>query len=492
MESKDNDAPPSVMARCGTKAALRTALSHQRRQSNLENHSPLGVWSGPPTCYYSCAMKQQAKNLWLRLLSSLWFVPGAMVLGAVLFAFVLVHGAGDIDRKALENFPRIFGAGADGSRAMLSAIAGSMITVAGVTFSITIVAVSQASSQYTPRILRNFMHDTANQISLGAFVGIFAYCLVVLRTIRSGNDLQFVPSIAVLMGVILALAGIGVLIFFIHHIATTLQASSVIQRVANDTLDSARGLLPRQWTRDDGDQTDSDAVCDGDWRPLPAASTGYLDAVDREELLELARECDVVLRMEYGVGEFVVRGQPIASACGRELGSEALVKLDDVYIISPYRTVQQDIAFGIRQLVDIALKALSPSINDPTTAVTSLDYIGAVLVDLVARDFGSRTLRDAGDRVRVLVRARDFGDLVELAFDEIRQNAEDNPRILLHMLRIIVRVGSNTRSPARLYALRMQSNQIGSCAMRGISSDHDRGRITAAVDQTLRAIAAPE
>ena len=171
-------------------------------------------------------------GVWARLRDSLWFVPSLIVLAAVLLAIGMVELSALAPSEALARWPRLFGAGADGSRSMLSAIAGSMITVAGVTFSITMVAVTQASAQYTPRILRNFMRDRANQAVLGIFVGIFAYCLVVLRTIRGGDGPDFVPSLAVLVGILLALLGIAVLIFFIHHIATALQASEIIARIA--------------------------------------------------------------------------------------------------------------------------------------------------------------------------------------------------------------------------------------------------------------------
>lgn len=154
-------------------------------------------------------MPARLRALWEQLLDSLWFVPGAIVLAAIVLAVGMVELSTRVDNGALSKFPRIFGASADSSRAMLSAIASSVITVAGVTFSITMVAVTQASSQYTPRILRNFMRDRSNQVVLGVFVGIFAYCLVVLRTIRSSEEVRFVPALAVIGGIVLALVGMG-------------------------------------------------------------------------------------------------------------------------------------------------------------------------------------------------------------------------------------------------------------------------------------------
>jgi uncharacterized membrane protein len=226
--------------------------------------------------------------LWARLLDSLWFVPGAIVLGGVGLAVAMVELSAHVDAEALAAWPRVFGASAESSRSMLSAIASSMITVAGVTFSITMVAVTQASSQYTPRILRNFMRDRANQVVLGAFVGIFAYCLVVLRTIRGGDDEgRFVPSLAVLLGVLLAVVGIGVLIFFVHHIASTLQASGIIDRVTRETIEVVDRLFPAAV----GDDAPGPPRAAGDGpdprraRAVPARATGYVQRVDSDGLL---------------------------------------------------------------------------------------------------------------------------------------------------------------------------------------------------------------
>ena len=184
-------------------------------------------------------------HLWEDLRTSLWFVPTLLISGAVALAVGLVEVNSSMDGERLaERWPRLFGAGAEGARAMLSAIASSMITVAGVTFSITVVALALASSQYTSRILRNFMRDRANQTVLGVFVGVFAYCLVVLRTIRGGDEGMFVPALAVLVAVLLAFVAIGFLIFFIHHIAASIQATSIIEAAAGETLQAVDRLFP--------------------------------------------------------------------------------------------------------------------------------------------------------------------------------------------------------------------------------------------------------
>jgi uncharacterized membrane protein len=195
----------------------------------------------------------------------------------------------------LERWPLLFGAGAAGSRGLLATIASSMITVAGVVFSITIVALSLASSQYTSRVLRNFMRDRINQTVLGVFVGIFAYCLVVLRTIRAGDEGAFIPALAMLFGLLLGLVGIGVLVFFIHHIATSIQASQILAAVAEETIRAVDNLFP-EGVGQDADDTQPDwSSPTGAWQTVPASQTGYIQEIDTTELLAFAGEHRTVI-----------------------------------------------------------------------------------------------------------------------------------------------------------------------------------------------------
>ena len=383
---------------------------------------------------------------WGRVRESLWFLPSLIVLGSIVLAVGMVELSTVVDQDVLRRWPRVFGAGADGSRSMLSAIAGSMITVAGVTFSITMVAVTQASTQYTPRILRNFMRDRANQTVLGIFVGIFAYCLVVLRTIRAGGEeAPFVPSLAVLVGVLLAIVGIAVLIFFVHHIATTLQASEIVSRITRDTDEAVDRLYPEKLGPDAGDTEPPRllaSIPSGQWRPVPARGTGYIQRADVQRLVRVAAERSLLVRLERTAGEFVVEGQPTATFAhhpaspagarpdrGDGNADDVVLELADRFTLSTYRTVDQDAGFGIRQLVDIALKALSPGINDTTTAITCLDYLGAILMRLAQRRMEVAHRGEDGV-LRVIAERPTFEDLLGLAMDEIRRNAGGNVTVL--------------------------------------------------------------
>jgi len=190
------------------------------------------------------AILTRARRVWSAAHESLWFVPSLMNAGAVALAVGMVVLSGFADAEALRRYPRLFGASAESSRHMLATIATSTMTVAGVLFSITVVAVSQASSQYTPRILRNFMRDRASQLALGTMTGIFVYCLVVLRTIRGADEIRFVPSIAVVVAFVIAIIEVGMLVYFVHHMATSLQASGLLARVTADTTATIDRMFP--------------------------------------------------------------------------------------------------------------------------------------------------------------------------------------------------------------------------------------------------------
>jgi uncharacterized membrane protein len=368
-----------------------------------------------------------------------------------------------------------------------------MITVAGVVFSITIVALSLTSSQYTSRVLRNFMRDRNNQVVLGVFLGIFAYCLVVLRVIRGGDEGAFVPSLAVLGGLVLAFVGIGYLIFFIHYVSMSIQSSSILAKAAQETMAAVDRLFPLGMG-DDAEEGRGDdlavALAGRTWRAVPAQTTGYIQSLDEDALLGYARERGTIVRMEHCIGEFVIAGTPLISVADPG-GSDhdPTAALNAVYVISPHRSVEQDASFGIGQLVDIALKALSSGINDTTTAVMCLDYLAAVFVRLASRPMVSGRRREQGE-LRVIARGPSFESLLAEAFDPIRQSAAGNSVVLTRMLQALAMMAGHAASPQRHQALRQQAELIAAVAERTIPLPYDRGGIDTARGRLLQALAA--
>ena len=273
---------------------------------------------------------------WQATKGSFWFAPTLVVLGAVALACAMIMLDRNVSLPDAAGWSPLFGAGAAGSRGLLTAVATSMITVAGVVFSITIVALSLTSSQYTSRILVNFMADRINQVVLGVFVGTFAYCLVVLRTIRAGDEGAFVPSLSVLVGLLLAFVAIGFLIHFIYHVAVSIQASSVIAVAAQQTIKSIDELFPEAVGTGEERERHSEPPLDVSverWRSVGAAATGYIEGVSADALLSWAVKHDTVVRMERAIGEFVVEGTLLASVAEADLTDVALAELKGIYAI---------------------------------------------------------------------------------------------------------------------------------------------------------------
>jgi len=436
-------------------------------------------------------MLAKLAHWWQDKRSSFWFVPALIVLDAVVLAVVLITVDATAELQVVERWPLLFGAGAAGARGLLTAVAGSMITVAGVVFSITLVALSLTSSQYTSRVIRNFMRDRSTQSVLGVFVGIFAYCLVVLRTIRGGDEAAFVPALAVLGGLILAFVGIAYLMYFIHHISMSIQASSIVAATARETIAAVDRLFPEE-LGEDGEEAVQGRLAasleDGPWSSVPANKTGYIETLDAGALQALARKHDATLRMERGIGEFVVEGAPLASMAGPGgPDDETTVALNAVYVVGRHRTVEQDAAFGIRQIVDIALKALSPGINDATTAVMCVDYLAAILVRLAGRRIATVPGPD-GEELRVIARGPSFESLLDESFDQIRQNAAGNVAVLSRLLGTLQTVASLTTSPSRRHALCEHMQWIADLAERTIVAPHDRAQFASRAARVRKAL----
>jgi uncharacterized membrane protein len=438
-----------------------------------------------------------------RIRHSLWFIPTLCVLAAAIFALAMValsdavEGTGDL--------PLVFSAGPDGARAMLQAIASSVITVAGVTFSITIVALQLTSTQFSPRVLRNFLRDRPNQLVLGSFMGTFTYCLLVLRSIRSENELDgtaFVPNLAITGALVLAFVSLGMLIYFIHHISVRIQVTSIVASVAKDTLRTIGTIT--EWHERKPERGwealpphESAAVVPPSGAvPASTASTGHavvraresgsLQLVDLDGLVRHAERAGGTYRVLVAPGGWVQRGAPIATF-GPEpadgVGDRGSMDHEDIVAealgIGDERSLQHDVAFGIQQLVDIGVKALSPSVNDPTTAMTCIDRLVEVLVAAGDAPDAPRRFADSSGAVRVEVPFPAFEELAALAFDQLRHYGGATPAVVVHLARGLT-VLRDALPPGRFGAVREQARLLADAAER-IELEADRTRALGAV-----------
>jgi uncharacterized membrane protein len=437
------------------------------------------------------------RTLWRDINASLWFVPTLMVAGAMALAYGLVKLDMRIDHGWVKDYPLLFGAGASGARGVLTTIAGSMMTVASLGFSLTLSTLGQVSSQYTSRVLRNFMSSRVNQLVLGSFVSIFVYCLLVLRTIRDGDEGGFIPPLAVTGGLVLAVLSIGVLIFFIHHIASIMQAGFIIGGVAEETEAAIQRLFPQELGTAASEPAQQALFAKADeltWVPVPATATGYIQTIDEDGLLALARRLGGVVRMAHGVGSFVARGSALASVARYNttepllLPADLQTELNDQFSLGRQRTTEQDAGFGVRQLVDIGLKALSPGINDTSTAVMCIDYLGALVASLAARRFADPLRTDEGGPVRVITVQPSFEALVNTAFDQILTAGEGDPAVYLRLLTALDTAASRTQVPARRAVLHTHATRVAEAA-RALPAPYDRDQVLARAREVLPALA---
>ncbi|MEW5928601.1 MAG: DUF2254 domain-containing protein [Gemmatimonadota bacterium] len=435
-------------------------------------------------------MKARLTNGWEALRSSYWFVPALMALGAAALAFGMVALDGRVGSEAVESLGWIYTGGPEGARGVLSTIAGSMITVAGVTFSVLVVALSLAASQFGPRVLGSFMRDTGNQVVLGAFAGIFLYCLLVLRTVRGGEEAgRFVPHLAVTLGVAMAVVGVGVLIYFVHHAAVSIQAASVIAALAEDLDAGVDRLFPREAE----DAAPAGAVS-GPAAGVASRRDGYVQAIDFGRLVELARGCSATLRLEPRIGAFVARGDALAwvrpPAAAAELGDA----VRGAFVLGSRRTPAQDVEFSVQQLVDVAVRALSPGINDPFTAAACVDRLGAALARVAERPDAPGTHRDGAGAVRVLAEPAGFERLAEAAFSPVRQYAGGSEVVLLRLLDALARIARHARGEDRREAVRAHAARVLAAAGRHLEHAADRAAAAErhrAVEEALREGAGP-
>lgn len=433
---------------------------------------------------------------WDRIRTSFWFLPALMSFGAALLAFGMLALDGAVESEWVLKQKWIYTGGPDGASLVLSTIAGSMVTISGVVFSMTLVALSLASSQLGPRLLREFMRDTSNQVVLGTFISTFIYCLLVLRSIRRAEELEFVPHLSVTLGVASAVASLAVLIYFVHHVSTSIQADEVVGRVANELNAGIERLFPtrlgdaRASAAAPARSTELPANFDGDAVPVPSDGDGYVQAIDAEVLMQLARETDVVFRVERRPGSFVVAGSPLVSVMpDRRSSGEFAERVNAAFVLGTQRTSTQDVGFCVDQIAEIAIRALSPGVNDPFTAMTCIDRLGAALCRMAQRERPSPCRYDDDGRLRAVVAPLTFAEMLDAAFHQIRLYARSSAAVSARMLDTIAAIAPFTHRQADRDALRRHADWIDSATRDGIADEVDRRIVAASHDSALAAIA---
>lgn len=373
--------------------------------------------------------------------------------GALSFALIKIDSR--LGAETVRDLEWLYTFGPEGARAILSAVASSMITVAGLTFSITMLTLQLASSQFGPRLLRNFMRDRGNQIVLGTFTATFIYCLLVLRTVRGVEGSSFVPHLAVAFGVLLALASIAVLIYFVHHIATAIRIETLLARLADETHAAVDSVYPERLGHDPSPKAAAPEkslpiAFDSEARPIRAAVSGYIQQVDVGALMRLATEHDLLVRIDARPGRFVTERDAIYTAYpSNRISEEHADQLRGTFAVGRERTPEQDLEFSIRRIVEIAQRALSPGINDPTTALYCIDRLGETMGRLAAREMPSAWRFDDANRLRVIADVISLEELACPAFAAIARYGIEDADVVAHLLRTLDALISQAQPAAR-------------------------------------------
>lgn len=397
--------------------------------------------------------------------AQLWPLPVAAVLLAVVAGVLLPMADVYWDSRLPPGVSGLlFGGDAGAARTLLDAIASSLITVTSLTFSLTVVTLQLASSQFSPRLLRTFTSDVFVQATLAVFLATFTYALTVLRGVRSGDagSAAFVPRISVTVAFVLGIASVLGLVLFLAHLARQIRVETMLRDVHQEASATVRvATAPRP----DGDPPTPVPTPPPDAIPLTAPSSGFLVGIDEAELLSAAVAVDAVLLVESHPGSSLVEGVPVGMvwSSAKRLDDDAVGRLRDALAhglrIGYERTASQDVGYGLRQLTDVANKALSPGINDPTTAVHALGHVSALLCQLADRDLGAVFLRDDDDEVRVVLQRPSLGDLIDMAVTQPRRYGSSDPEVMLRLFTLLEELAHHVhdREPIRLQLGRLRA-----------------------------------
>jgi uncharacterized membrane protein len=350
-----------------------------------------------------------------------------------------------------------------------------------------------ASTQFGPRMLRNFIRDRGTQITLGTFVATFVYATLVLVSIPGplADHRQFVPHLSITISVALVGVSMGVLIYFIHHIATTIQLPQVIASIASDlsrAIDAERGEAGRLEAGPSVTELLTRMNTGGGTVPAPAS--GYLQFIRHRTLVQLATEKGAVVRLLYRPGHFLVEGHPMAVVWPAGAADAVTKELRRAHVTGPNRTLTQDLAFAFDQLVEIAIRALSPAVNDTFTALTCIDWLGESLCKVTTRWQPTRVHRDSHGFVRVITAHVSYSGLVERAFEKIRQASRGMPAVMIRQLDALTKIIELTSTGEQREIMLRQAAMIQQSCVESVPEPSDRADVQREYDRVLSAAAA--
>ena len=388
-------------------------------------------------------IKQRLEKVKDRVNTSFWFVP----MFCILIAFVILAITQQLDKSQFLRdwlfVSYIYSIDPIGARTVLSTIASAVITVTSIAFSMIVVSLTLASSQFGPRLLRTFMQDKNTQLALGVFVATFIYCLALIRFVSIDSESPFVPGIGLSVALLLTLISIFMLVFLIHHVATSIQADTVVHNCWCSLNQDVQRILPNTLGEEEHEDTELSWLAAPVEKKLCSETDGFIQLIDYDGLIESLTELNAGLTISVKPGDYVITGQCIAMLHLPEDysdGRDAAINISKYMVYGASRTPIQDPEFSVNQLVEVALRALSPSVNDPFTAIACVNRIGSALNLFAQRSFPSRVLKDKNSTIRIQRKTADFAGVVGCACNQIRQASLSHPSVMIEFIEMLCRV----------------------------------------------------
>lgn len=417
--------------------------------------------------------------IWTELKATFWFIPVIIIMISIVLSIGLVYldGLVDVSRVGLGRF--FFVSSSDSARSILSTISGAMMGVAGTVFSITLVALTLASSQFGPRLIKNFMYDRLNQVVLGAYISTYLYCLLVLNAVQDANDYTFIPSISILVAILATIANIILLIIFIHQISVSLQADKVISNISGYISEQIETQFPEKVEEtdlEDDDNIDVFAATAVYHKriALKSRKSGYLQYIERDALLEVLSKNNSLLKLHHRPGGHLVKGEELGLLyTNAELEKENIDRIFKQFEIGNIKTAQQDLEFSIHQMVEIAVRALSTGINDPFTAITCIDNLTAALSYLAQAKFPSKYLFDENENLRIVANTYEFEGILDAAFNQIRQFSGESPAVIIRLMEGLTTISKFTKNDAHKKAVIRHAQMVLNIGEQTIKEDND-------------------
>jgi uncharacterized membrane protein len=431
--------------------------------------------------------KVTARFAWDRLKVSFWFAPLIMSLAAILLAWAMYWVDVHIPNELLQNNRLILSGSVSELRTTLITIATTTLATAGVVFTLLTLPLSTVAAQYGSRLLRVFLGDRITQLVLGMFVATFVYCISAATSIPA-ETVQFeAPQVTATMGLLLMLATFASLILLVQHISTMLQAPNIAAAAGAELLEVVRAEIPDEIRSGDDHRQSGlqapDTLVETEGSPVRVRDTGYIQYIDPEYLLTLVQERDLVIRLLHKPGHFVSRGEVVALVWPADRFNEQLEgQICHAFQIGNGRSPTQDVEYAINQLVEMAVRAMSPAINDPFTAMTCLDYVGNGLALFIRQGEKSSHYYDRDGRLRLVLEPITFDELLSAAFDMLRHASCDNASVLLHMLKVIDTISQEAKSPEARQQLLRHVNLIQAESHVGALIERDRQSIHVCVE----------